>query len=176
MFLPFLRWLLFIPVELCFLLVALLLAPVLPLFASEAGWLPPWLSWFGTSDNPLDGDSGFLSEHAPFLGPQTGWRRYLNRVAWLIRNPAYGFDFAVLGFVASQFTTWQGWGDITADDTRDGWYLHVGTNPDGSSAWQFWLSHHWTADRFLRINLGWKLWAAPGLCQFVIAAHPWRAN
>lgn len=76
-------------------LLALLLAPVLPLFATNSyGWLdnhskegygprlPNWLSWFQTPDNSLDGDNTF---------EQLNGRGYLSQVKWLIRNPLYAF-------------------------------------------------------------------------------------
>ena len=43
--------------------LALILAPVLPLFANSDGWLPKWLWWFQTPDNSLDGDQGWITEH-----------------------------------------------------------------------------------------------------------------
>lgn len=69
----------------------------LPLFAIGKDHLPSWLSYFDTPDNPLDGDEGFINIHAPYPGKQTGIKQYLNRAAWLRRNPSYGFDFKVLG-------------------------------------------------------------------------------
>lgn len=76
-------------------ILALILAPVLPLLATNSyGWndnhcyqgygprLPNWLSWFQTPDNSLDGD---------FTFEQINGRGYLSQVKWLIRNPLYAF-------------------------------------------------------------------------------------
>ena len=65
-------YLLLIPVSLILTLVAIILAPVLPMLATaQEGWLdnhakwgfgprlPTWLSWFQTPDNSLDGDATF---------------------------------------------------------------------------------------------------------------------
>ena len=35
-----------------------LIAPVLPLFCDEEGWLPDWLCWFQTPDYSCDGEEG----------------------------------------------------------------------------------------------------------------------
>ena len=88
-----------------FYLLAMLLAPVLPLFAewrvgpidNNNGYsveprLPTWLSWFDTSyDNSLWGDQGWRTKHCPKY-----WQTYLGMVLWLWRNPAAGFCWQVL--------------------------------------------------------------------------------
>lgn len=86
-------WILF-PVHLLVALIAVLLSPVLPLFASDDGWLPNWLWWFQTPDASLDGDSGWrsISEH-PTVNKLP---RYFRQVLWLLRNPSYGFDWTVM--------------------------------------------------------------------------------
>lgn len=73
-------------------LLAFIIAPILPFFASKDGWLPKWLFWFQTPDNSLDGDSGWKNEHWQFrykLPNALG--TYVGRVGWLWRNPAYAF-------------------------------------------------------------------------------------
>lgn len=73
-------------------LVAFIIAPVLPLFASSEGWLPKWLWWFQTPDNSLDGDSGWKTEHWQWRFSLPNWLgTYVGRVGWLWRNPAYAF-------------------------------------------------------------------------------------
>ncbi|MFD2271429.1 hypothetical protein ACFS07_13470 [Undibacterium arcticum] len=54
-----------------------------PLFASQDGWLPNWLAWVQTFDASLDAGGAQGS--------------YWGRVAWLNRNPAYGFSYWALG-------------------------------------------------------------------------------
>ena len=51
-------YLLLLPINLIVAFIAVILSPILPLFASEDGWLPTWLWWFQTPDAPIDGDSG----------------------------------------------------------------------------------------------------------------------
>jgi hypothetical protein len=82
-------------------IAAYVLAPALPLFAvmrfgpmdnnNASGFeprLPEWLSYFQTPDNSLWGDATFQRLNGP---------RYWSMVKWLWRNPAYGFERAVLG-------------------------------------------------------------------------------
>lgn len=92
-----------LPAWLVFNLCAWLAAPVLPLFAVARDGLinngndhaveprlPRWLSWFMTWDNSLYGDNG----HKERWGHAGSYRQM---VAWLLRNPAYGFEREVLG-------------------------------------------------------------------------------
>lgn len=90
-------------------LLALVLAPVLPLFAtvkagpidngSDIGTeprLPYWLNWFMTPDNSLYGDATFKLINGC---------SYLSEVKWLIRNPAYSFGLKyVSGLTPATFT------------------------------------------------------------------------
>lgn len=100
----YLKWLLLIPVMLVVTVLTFPLALVLPFFAvyreglldnntkKGMGWyLKPWLNWFQTPDNSIDGDEGWRTEHWQ-------WRfklpavlaQYVGRVGWLWRNPGYG--------------------------------------------------------------------------------------
>ena len=66
-------------------LINLPLALVLPLFANEECYLPKWLWWFQTPDNPLYGDAGWR-EQCPDCDT------YFGMTKWLWRNPCQGFD------------------------------------------------------------------------------------
>ena len=133
--------------------VALLLAPILPLFAKESisgadGWLPRWLDWFQTPDNDLDGDK------------ENAWTKYpigshMRRVLWLWRNPAYGFEILVLG---AQISTEM---PILVKGNP-----HIKNRSDGVQGWYYCaVGHYWnfkwitkvTADRCFMLELGWKL-------------------
>lgn len=90
-------------------LLAILLAPVLPLFATvkmglidngsdvgEGPRLPLWLNWFMTPDNSLYGDATFELING---------RSYLSQIKWLIRNPAYSFGLKYIpGLTPATFT------------------------------------------------------------------------
>lgn len=93
-----------------FYVLAMLLAPVLPLFAEWRDGpadnanataveprLPRWLFWFDTSyDNSLWGDHGWRTKHCP-----DHWRNYWGMVQWLWRNAACGFAWSVLAHPVS---------------------------------------------------------------------------
>lgn len=165
------RWFVFLPLSLLMLLLAYVLAPLLALCASRAGWLPGWLSWFQTPDNTLDGDAGWKLDHWQWRYRLPQWLgEYVGRVGWLWRNPAYGFDLDVLGFAAAPGAVRKVWGDQTTNSNKS--YLALATNPDGKRAWQVFV--RW---RRLRINLGWKLWgwAPPSQHQFVVYFSAWKS-
>jgi len=110
--------------SLIFTLIGLLLAPVLPLFATEQdGWLdnhstwgrgprlPTYLNLFMTPDNSLDGDTTF---------EKINGKSYLAKVKWLLRNPAYSF---AIRYLQSPYTT-EVLGDNTIrdnDNAKAGW-------------------------------------------------------
>ena len=94
-------YIILVPVSLVLTLIAVIIAPVLPVFASYVyGWcdnhayeaieprLPNWLGWFQTPDNSLEGDNTFKN-----LNPPSYW----SQVKWLWRNPAYSFGLRYLG-------------------------------------------------------------------------------
>lgn len=104
------KWLLMVPVMLLVSALTFPLAFVLPFFVEyREGWhgnagifgygwyLKPWLNWFQTPDNSIDGDYGWQHEHWQ-------WRfklpapisTYVGRVGWLWRNPGYGFGVVYL--------------------------------------------------------------------------------
>ena len=105
-------------------LVAVIIAPILPLFATQQdGWLdnhsiwgigprlPRWLNLFMTPDNSLDGDATF---------ERLNGRSYWSKVKWLWRNPAYSVCLRIL---TNPYYT-QVWGDKTIkdnDNAKAGW-------------------------------------------------------
>ena len=105
-------------------LIAVILAPVLPVFAVQKEWwldnhakrgvgpvLPSWLNLFMTPDNSLDGDATFER-----LNPPSYW----SKVKWLWRNPAYS---VCLRYLNAPYET-QVFGDKTIkdnDNAKAGW-------------------------------------------------------
>lgn len=162
------RWFLLLPASVGSLLLAVVLNPLVALFADEEGWLPRWLSWFGTPDNPIDGDPPFRELHAPFKGAVTGWKRWVNRTVWLYRNPAYGFDWSVLADRSEGQLVIKGTRPLGGDLSHDGWYFaRVG------NAWQLYVTHHWNDTHTTKINLGNKLWSKPPR-QYVCSIGLWK--
>lgn len=149
-------YLLLTPISLILTLLALILAPVLPLFASEQdGWLdnqgrwgpgprlPVWLNWFMTPDNSLDGDATFEAING------TG---YWAKVKWLWRNPAYAF---ALRYLLPQYVTSVS-GDKTIkdnDNAKEGWCL-----VHANGLFQFTLVKRiFSTSRCIYVNLGWNV-------------------
>ena len=170
------KWCLLAIAGMAFTVLAMFLAPVLPLFVRPDGYLPTWFSWFQTPDNPAFGDRQFHET-------QMSWTRskYLWTVFWLWRNPSYGFDADVLCTQVLDGFVYISSGDERVSNTplHNGWVFRkivVGA----ATYWQFYYVHGWTSVKCLRINLGWKLWGnlQPGQTRpLVISLNPWmRCN
>ena len=113
---------LLVPISLLLTLIAVILAPILPLFAVQKLWwcdnhsyqaVGPVLpfNWFQTPDNTLNGDATFQ-----LLNGISYWAK----VKWLWRNPAYSF---ALRYIPMPYTTSVS-GDPTIkdnDNAKAGW-------------------------------------------------------
>ncbi len=174
------RWLALVPVSLAASLLNYPLAPVVTLFADEAGWLPRWLSWFQTPDNSLDGDAGWKNEHRWFRdSPKVdrSWRRWVNRFRWLWRNSMHGFERSVLGFTPAEGFSYLVRGEERVGNRPlwNGLVLRAAINPGVRAAFQFYFVRAWSPKFCLRVNLGWKLWQSPAAgrpCQHVMSINP----
>lgn len=135
-----------------------LLSPVLPLFIRD-GYLPSWLSWFQTPDNPAIGDKMFHEQ-------QMSWTKsdYLYAVFWAIRNPGYGYD-AWAGFIISPDCGYSSAGNenICVDRQYDGSYkviegsIYRKLTQDGKTYFQWRYIKKWSAHRAMRLSFGWVL-------------------
>lgn len=136
-------------------LVAVILAPVLPLFATmQMGWydnhsfqaiaprLPSWLGWFMTPDNSLDGDATFLQANPP---------SYWSQVKWLWRNPAYSFGLRYLE--PPYNATWSGDKTIKDNDGAKAGWCFVRAN----GLFQFVWIKSIGFNRCVRVTLGWNI-------------------
>ena len=92
----YIKWFILLIVNLVTNLLSLPLAPFVALFANDAGWLPKYLYYFQTQDNPIDGDEGFKTLYAPYIPVKNKYQRWRNRTAWLWRNKLYYFSYKVL--------------------------------------------------------------------------------
>lgn len=142
------QYLILLPSHLLMGLLCWILSPVLPLFAINKETLPKWLSWFQTPDAPLDGDSGHVERCE-------GYPRYVQRVLWLIRNPAYGFAWTVLAYQPKtpEFN-WKGsLGYTNGQEHGFGWYFI--TQPDGH--FQFFVRKPSIFGKQFYFRFGWKI-------------------
>ena len=143
------RYLLLLCAYIPFYLLAMLLAPVLPLFAELRNGpidnanaegieprLPVCLSWFDTSyDNSLWGDHGWRTKHCPKY-----WQSYIGEVLWLWRNPAAGFCWKILAqtihLTDSFWFSHSGNGlDVDKGQGKYGWYFIQSSNGAFSLRW-----------------------------------------
>jgi hypothetical protein len=148
-------YLVLIPLSLLLTLIAVVLAPVLPMLATaQEGWLdnhakwgfgprlPTWLSWFQTPDNSLDGDATF---------EQLNGISYWAKVKWLWRNPCYAF---AIRYLNNPYYT-QVSGDKTIkdnDNAKAGWCL-----VHANGLFQFTLVAPIGFSRCFYCNLGWNV-------------------
>ena len=161
------KWIFLLFANLIFTILAVVLIPVISLFVDKDGWLPKWLWWFQTPDTAIGKSEWFLANAAPYKAPSTWWETYANRMAWLFRNPAYGFDLGVLAYNTKDGDVLKVRGTRTMDgvvvendpkiingDVRHaGWFYAT-----KGSAWQLYVVHHWNENHCTKLNLGWKLW------------------
>lgn len=141
--------LLLLPIHLSMVALAWVLSPTLPVFALKRETLPTWLSWFQTPDAPLDGDTGFLIEHKDTP-------KYLRRVMWLIRNPAYGFSWTVLSARVDNGSKITVKGDKRSGDNpyKKGYtFMHI----DNTIYYQFRFTLPTIKGKCLKARIGWKM-------------------
>lgn len=137
-----------------------------------------WGGWFGTHDNPPQGDEGYVAKRAPYPNITTGWRGYVNRVMWMIRNKLYGLKYR-LSYVYEPNTvvSLKGNPDISDKYGIPG-YLHVSARSRGKmKAFEFYGVFPYGGGRNLRIRLGWKIkgrkFTVPGdVAQLVFTINP----
>lgn len=157
----YLKWFALIIPSVIMAVVGRLVAPILPFFCDEQGYLPDWLSWFATDDNSMDGDAGHWERW-----PGTDWwSTYKRRVAWGLRNVCYGFDIDVLGVRVYPTDDWEVRGNEDASDTNgvSGTCIRHCHRDGKHIAFQlYYIKHYRLFGRpcCVRANFGWKLWAS----------------
>lgn len=158
----YLRYLLSVPLDWFMTLLGMILAPVLPLFATHEAKLPKWLTWFDTPDNTLDGDDGWKNEHLLFLNTKGDnldiVRIYLKRVCWLLRNTGYGFSHSVVGkkVEAEDDVWWEGNQKVGNRPLSEG-LCKAHLYNDKYKIFMLYYVKKTFKGKCLRIYLGWKL-------------------
>lgn len=161
-----LRYIVSLALYFVMLVVAILLAPLLPAFAvmrdgpadngnkTEVGpRLPSCLFWFDTStDNSLWGDTGWRTRHCP-----KGWSTWFGMVRWLWRNPAAGFCWSIIStpiYLSDIFElSSSGCGlDLDKGRCQQGWFM-IRSN---AGAFQFRWVKEWLGLQF-SFEAGWLL-------------------
>ena len=158
----YLRYFLYLILDWIVTIVGLVLAPLLPLFATKEQKLPKWLSWWDTPDNTLDGDDGWKNEHLLFLNTKGDnldiVRIYLKRVCWLLRNTGYGFSHSVVGkYVdADDSVWWEGNNKVGNRPLSEG-LCKAHLYNDKYKIFMIYYVKKTFKGKCLRIYLGWKL-------------------
>ena len=152
----YIKYILLVPISLVLTLLAVIIAPILPVFRQNAyGWcdnhghegfgprLPSWLNWFMTPDNDLFGDATFQSINPP---------SYWSMVKWLWRNPAY--SFALRNLCVPYTTAVKGDKTIKDNDNaKEGWCL-----VHANGLFQFTcVKRIFSSSRCIYVNLGWNI-------------------
>ena len=174
----YLKWVFFCLLDIILLPVWYIGAIFLSLFTHPMadGYNLKWGGWFGTYDNPPQGDKQWITEKSPFPYTTHGWRGYVNRVGWLWRNPAYGFQKAI-SVPKSGKVVIKGNPDISDKYRRAGWYFAT----MGKEAWEFYcvIPYKWKPDKCLRVRIGWKIATDKltllGFAPFVNSIHPFKS-
>lgn len=151
------RWLTCLAALATMSLIAMVLTPLLPLFArprlgpvdnnnatAVEPRLPRWLAWFDTPDNSLLGDPGWRKTHDG---------GYSSQVAWLYRNSLYGFKWGPIAAPMSEPRIVDGDPSINRNNGRFG-ILRITMGP----YWQWKCVKPIAATGYCwMINLGWML-------------------
>jgi hypothetical protein len=149
-------YLILVPISLLLTLIAVITAPIMPIFTVQKEWwcdnhsyravgpvLPSWLNWFMTPDNTLDGDATFQSINGI---------SYWSKVKWLWRNPCYSF---ALRYLNNPYYT-KVRGDKTIkdnDNAKEGWCL---VNANGLFQFRL-VKRIFSTNRCFYVNFGWNV-------------------
>lgn len=160
-------WFLYLPIDIITVLMAYPLAPIIALFSDEEGnstlgKYNPLRMWL-TPDNTMLGDrkhrerwASFVEKH-PKIGP------YVQRVAWLWRNKAYGFSWYLLNTKVGKDQAIHWTGDVETGDSpyHPGiWVATTSYNPITARWMLYAILPSWPKSKCIRIYLGWKLQSA----------------
>ncbi|MCB6182298.1 hypothetical protein LIN78_01850 [Leeia sp. TBRC 13508] len=142
------KWLLLTTVGIVLSIIQIITSPLLALWPSK---LPQSLSWFQTVDYDLMGDGGHYARWADKPA-------YLQRLAWLLRNPTDGWDYQNASVVTDlTLVHWSGDSQTSNRPGHSGWCK--ARLPSGE--WMLYVIYRWPGtSKCLRIYLGWKLMGA----------------
>lgn len=116
---PIMRYLICLPANLVFVLLAYFLSPTLAAISLISGpRLPGVLQWFSTLDADLDG--GVRQGVNGYEAGLSGWRLWWQRTCWICRNPAHGWQSRLLGMPAAGSRIIE---QQITDDPKQQWYL-----------------------------------------------------
>lgn len=156
------RYILSVLMYLILLPVSSVAAFVVPLYTRaqySADRKYTWGGWFGTYDNPPQGDVGFVTKRAPFPNCTWGFRGYVNRVAWMRRNRLYGLKrWLAVDYRVCTSRKFRGNQAISDKYKIAGWlFVTARCHSKKLQAFEWYSVTPYTKNRCLRIRLGWKI-------------------
>lgn len=177
----FLKWFVFLILNLSTNILNFPLAPIVVLFVKKDGYLPGWLWWFQTPDNPLSGDKDWQTKYRPFLNESNIFKRWVNRFRWLYRNKLYGFNVSVMSVYFKNGDHMTTIGDTSVKNDPVGHsgllkrYLYNEKNKLIAFQWYYIHQYKRWPHKCIRINIGWKLWDyyTKAYSSFVFSPSPW---
>jgi len=137
-------------------------APVISLFtiAEKDTNNHSWGGWYGTYDNPPQGDTKYQRDCIFPGGEFTGFKGYINRVGWILRNKLYNLKKKLgktinKGDLFKVVTT--GNKNISDKYKVSGSYFSIYFVDDKPKAFEYYLVLPWSKTKCVRCRLGWKI-------------------
>lgn len=185
-----LQYLLYALISLAGDILAVVLAPVAAIFYRTKGgreYLLPMWQWITTHDAPADTYTfarGFAKDQHFILGRYTydeiqgsWWLRYVSRIVWIWRNPAYQLDH------------WMGYDQngVVVTKHRDDDYLWdtgvpncsywTAVNAKGQRAFLYERQIFYWGSRCLELQFGWKLYRndPDKVCMLALRITPFKS-
>lgn len=176
----YLKWFFYTLVKGMLLLSLPLAMLVVPLFTRAQGpdkRIYTWGGWYGTYDNPPQGDRGYVTKRSLFPNVITGWKGYINRALWMWRNKLYGYNaFASVPFSADVKVEFTGNPDISDKYKIAGSYKAYAFKGKRLIGFEYYAVLPWSKKRNLRFRLGWKILTRKfeqyGFAQLVTTFNP----
>ena len=152
----YLRWFLYVPVDLLTSILAYPLVPIAILLQKD-GELRSWFWWLGTYDAPIDGEPAHKERWKAFRERYGAFGLYCQRVGWLWRNKAYNFAYWQLGVDVTQPIKW--YGNTKTESGKPGVPGSLWIFAD--NCWSWFAFIPWLTigkkQLCLRVYCGWKL-------------------
>lgn len=179
----YVRWLALATLDWALYLTVPIAAPIIAAFTREQPYGAAPYSWgwmYGTYDNPPQGDAGFVRGRCFFPGVTVGWRGYLNRVLWMIRNPLYGLARAsAIDYSPELQLSYSGNPHISDKYRVPGWYFARLKRDGRMCAFEFYCVFPWAFGKCLRARIGYKIMTDKfkryGFAQLVNTLNPFKA-
>jgi hypothetical protein len=149
----FLRYLVYVPINIILVLLSWILSPLLALASVVFGVnvLPGFFQWFSTIDDDLDG-----GQHQLDWPEVSGFKLWLQRTMWIIRNPAHGWQSKFLGYDISKGTSKiysRMWHDGETGHSFKGYIIHTA---EGKTYFTIKADIEISSKFYLKLWIGWS--------------------